>query len=73
MSRGDIGNYLGLAEETICRLFSRLQQQGLITVKRRQVELNDLGRLRALATRAALPAARGSKSQIERVPIRTAV
>jgi len=25
MSRGDIGNYLGLAEETVCRLFARLQ------------------------------------------------
>lgn len=49
MSRGDIGNYLGLAEETVCRLLARFQVQGIIAVRRRQVELNDLGRLRALA------------------------
>lgn len=49
MSRGDIGNYLGLAEETVCRPLARFQEQGIIAVRRRQVELNDLGRLRALA------------------------
>jgi CRP/FNR family transcriptional regulator len=72
MSRGDIGNYLGLAEETICRVFARLQQQGLIKVKRRQVELNDLGRLRALATRPALGAARTTGARREPIPIRVA-
>jgi CRP/FNR family transcriptional regulator len=70
MSRGDIGNYLGLAEETICRVFARFQRQGLIKVKRRQVELNDLGRLRALATRPALGAARNRGALREPVPIR---
>jgi CRP/FNR family transcriptional regulator len=71
MSRGDIGNYLGLAEETICRVFARFQRQGLIKVKRRQVELNDLGRLRALATRPALGAARTPGALREPIPIRT--
>jgi CRP/FNR family transcriptional regulator len=70
MSRGDIGNYLGLAEETICRVFARFQQQGLITVKRRQVELNDLDRLRELATRPALAAARRGKPGAQAVSIR---
>jgi CRP/FNR family transcriptional regulator len=54
MSRADIGNYLGLAEETICRVLARFQKQGLITFKRRQIELKDLSRLRGLATRPAL-------------------
>lgn len=51
MSRGEIGNYLGLAEETVCRLFARFQKLGMITVHRRQVQLNDLDRLHALLGR----------------------
>ncbi|MFZ5511798.1 MAG: fumarate/nitrate reduction transcriptional regulator Fnr [Pseudomonadota bacterium] len=49
MSRGDIGNYLGIAEETVCRLLSRFQEQGLVTIARRQVRLIDLRRLGAIA------------------------
>jgi len=45
MSRQEIASYLGLAEETVSRLFTRLQEQGLIEVLRRQVHLLDLGRL----------------------------
>ena len=60
MSRGDIGNYLGMAEETVCRLLSRLQDLGLIRVQRRQVAVLDLEALRDLAnervvTRALVP------------------
>lgn len=51
MSRGDIGNYLGMAEETVCRLFARFQQDGLITIQRRQVRINDLARLKSLAVK----------------------
>jgi len=49
MSRGDIGNYLGIAEETVCRILSRFQESGLVTIARRQVSLNDLRRLGAIA------------------------
>lgn len=70
MSRGDIGNYLGLAEETVCRLFARFQQQGMITVKRRQVELNDLDRLRKLATRAAVAGTHSAESPGRSIRIR---
>ncbi|HEB99580.1 MAG TPA: fumarate/nitrate reduction transcriptional regulator Fnr [Thiotrichales bacterium] len=49
MSRTDIANYLGLAVETVSRLFSRFQQEGLVTVERRHVIIQDLDRLRALA------------------------
>lgn len=39
MSRHDIGNYLGLALETVSRLLARFQEQHLIGVKRRHVRL----------------------------------
>ncbi|RLA11713.1 MAG: transcriptional regulator FNR [Gammaproteobacteria bacterium] len=45
MSRSDIGNYLGLAEETVSRMFTRFQEEGLVTVQRKQVELLDHERL----------------------------
>ena len=49
MSRNDIGNYLGLAVETVSRLFSRLQEEGILAVRSRHVRLLDLPRLRVLA------------------------
>ena len=49
MSRGDIGNYLGMAEETVCRVLSRLHKFGLICVQRRQVSLLDFEALQDLA------------------------
>jgi CRP/FNR family transcriptional regulator len=49
MSRNDIGNYLGLAVETVSRLFSRLQEDGILAVRSRNVRLLDIPRLRALA------------------------
>lgn len=49
MSRGDIGTYLGIAEETVCRLFTRFQEEGLIEAKRRLVHILSTDRLRALA------------------------
>ena len=49
MSRSDIGNYLGMAEETVCRVFTRFQDEGLLTTERRQVQLLDLDRLHTIA------------------------
>ncbi|MDP2826128.1 MAG: fumarate/nitrate reduction transcriptional regulator Fnr [Sulfuritalea sp.] len=49
MSRGDIGNYLGIAEETVCRILTRFQNAGLIATKRRDVRLIDLRQLEAVA------------------------
>lgn len=51
MSRSDIGNYLGMAEETVCRVFTRFQNEELITTRRRQITLNDSGRIKAIARR----------------------
>lgn len=49
MSRGDIGNYLGIAEETVCRILTRFQNAGLIATNRRHVRLIDLRQLEAVA------------------------
>jgi CRP/FNR family transcriptional regulator len=49
MSRGDIGNYLGIAEETVCRSLGRFREENLITTHGRQIRLNDIGRLSAIA------------------------
>ncbi|HID82032.1 MAG TPA: fumarate/nitrate reduction transcriptional regulator Fnr [Chromatiales bacterium] len=49
MSRGDIGNYLGLALETVSRLFTRFQQDGLIRVERKFIEILEYDQLYALA------------------------
>ena len=49
MARTDIGNYLRLAPETVSRVLKRFQDDGLIVVDRREVELTDVARLEALA------------------------
>jgi CRP/FNR family transcriptional regulator len=49
MSRSDIGNYLGMAEETVCRVFTRFQDDGLLTTERRQVQLLDQNRLKSIS------------------------
>lgn len=41
MKKSDIANYLGMAVETISRLFSRLQNQGLIIYKSREIKITD--------------------------------
>jgi CRP/FNR family transcriptional regulator len=49
MSRGDIGNYLGMTIETISRMLSALKKQGYIGFTHREIELVDPPRLRKLA------------------------
>lgn len=49
MSRGDIGNYLGIAEETVCRILGRFREEKLITTHRRHIRLDDIKRLSAMA------------------------
>jgi CRP/FNR family transcriptional regulator len=48
MTREEIGNYLGLTLETVSRLFSRLQRDGLIAVQQRDIELRNADRLREM-------------------------
>lgn len=49
MSRSDIGNYLGLATETVSRVVRRLHEQGLLDVRRKRVRLANRPELERLA------------------------
>ncbi|TDF42336.1 fumarate/nitrate reduction transcriptional regulator Fnr [Alteromonadaceae bacterium M269] len=49
MTRGDIGNYLGLTIETISRIFTKFQQDSLIEVQGKFVNIIDEEGLRARA------------------------
>ena len=48
MTREEIGSYLGLKLETVSRTLSRFQEQGLIKVQNRLIELQDLAALKQL-------------------------
>ena len=48
MTREEIGSYLGLKLETVSRLFSRFQQEGLIQVQGRSIKLLDIAALKQL-------------------------
>lgn len=50
MSRQEIGSYLGLALETVSRLFTRFQDEGILKVERKHVQIVDLDALRGLVT-----------------------
>lgn len=49
MSRNELGNYLGLAVETVSRVFTRFQQNGLINAEGKEVQILDPIELCALA------------------------
>jgi len=49
MSRQEIGSYLGLALETVSRLFTRFQDDGILQVDRKHIAIKDMERLKALA------------------------
>jgi CRP/FNR family transcriptional regulator len=57
MSRQDLGDYLGLSLETVSRLFSRFQAEGLLSVQGRKVHLLDLPRLESVAEHCSQPIA----------------
>ncbi|MDD9896888.1 MAG: helix-turn-helix domain-containing protein [Gammaproteobacteria bacterium] len=46
MTRGDIGEYLGLTVETVSRIFTALQRKKLIEVNNREIVLLDMTELR---------------------------
>ncbi|WP_069385046.1 fumarate/nitrate reduction transcriptional regulator Fnr [Halomonas caseinilytica] len=49
MSRLDLGNYLGLVPETMSRTFRRLEEQGLVSIARKEIEIVDSCAMKALA------------------------
>ena len=52
MTRGDIGEYLGLTVETVSRIFTSLQKKGLISVNNREIELLDIESLRSILSKS---------------------
>lgn len=46
MTREEIGSYLGLKLETVSRAFSKLQDEHIITVDNKHIQINDIARLR---------------------------
>jgi CRP/FNR family transcriptional regulator len=48
MTREEIGNYLGLSLETVSRLLSRFQREGLLAVQQRDVAIRNAERLREM-------------------------
>jgi CRP/FNR family transcriptional regulator len=53
MTREEIGSYLGLKLETVSRLFSQFQKDGLIAVEQKHVHILDIGGLEKVLTAAA--------------------
>ena len=49
MTRQDIGNYLGMAFETVSRQLARLQDNGMLTIQNKTIRLLDINGLEALA------------------------
>jgi CRP/FNR family transcriptional regulator len=50
MTRGEIGSYLGLKLETVSRGFSSFQEQGVVRVQNKSLEILNLEALKALAS-----------------------
>ncbi len=50
MSRGDIGNYLGLTVETVSRVLGKMQKSDILHVDNKEVEILDIERLREQAS-----------------------
>jgi CRP/FNR family transcriptional regulator len=53
MTRDEIGSYLGLSLETVSRLFSRFQEEKLITVQQKHIRILDLAALKRMTSREA--------------------
>ncbi len=51
MTREEIGSYLGLKLETVSRIFSKFQEQGLIAVQQKHIRIENLNGLRRMLGR----------------------
>ncbi len=48
MTREEIGSYLGLKLETVSRLFSRFQEEGLVSVQQKHIRILDVSGLKKI-------------------------
>jgi CRP/FNR family transcriptional regulator len=46
MTREEIGSYLGLKLETVSRTFSKFQEDGLVSVQQKNIQISDAEGLR---------------------------
>jgi CRP/FNR family transcriptional regulator len=53
MTREEIGSYLGLTIESISRLLSRFKKNGWLNVESKEIQINDLPKLKTLVTASA--------------------
>jgi CRP/FNR family transcriptional regulator len=52
MTREEIGSYLGLSLETVSRLFSRFQDEGIIAVQQKHIVIHDIAGLKSVMVKA---------------------
>ncbi len=55
MSRHDIACYLGIAVETVSRLFKSFQEQEVVKINRKQVDILDMDKLNQMVTNCEEP------------------
>jgi CRP/FNR family transcriptional regulator len=53
LTREEIGSYLGLTIESISRLLSRFKKNGWLNVESKEIQINDLPKLKTLVTASA--------------------
>jgi len=54
MARHDIANYLGLACETVSRIFTKFSSEGILEVRKRYIQISDYDRLMVVANASDL-------------------
>ena len=55
MSRHDIAGYLGIAVETVSRLFKSFQEKGIVKINRKQVDILNMDKLHAMVANCEEP------------------
>jgi len=55
MTRKDIADFLGVAKETVIRLFKKLQQNGLVAIQSKQVTIQNIDELQKFVGVAFIP------------------
>jgi CRP/FNR family transcriptional regulator len=64
MSREDIASFLGMVIETVSRTLTKMQDDGIIAVRGRQLQILDEARLEAMVHGPATPPATAKKQRI---------